>query len=78
MSKMKTSPPDRLRPFAVEQTSHPCIGTGSDHMHGLTKDHDRQRLRALLVDGANSRSSGSADLAYFAALRNRVERKIQT
>ncbi|WP_458836390.1 hypothetical protein [Rhizorhabdus wittichii] len=40
----------------------------------IRKDQDRQRLRRLLLDGAESAPGASVDTAYFDALRERARR----
>lgn len=41
------------------------------------KDHDRQRLRTLLLDGATSPPAQRADARYFQRLRQRVAGAIE-
>ncbi|WP_244959524.1 hypothetical protein [Gluconacetobacter azotocaptans] len=38
----------------------------------IRKDQDRQRLRALLIEGAASPATVPADAGYFERLRERV------
>jgi antitoxin ParD1/3/4 len=48
-------------------------GTSSEYVRELIRrDQDRSRLRALLLDGAESAPSGIADDAYFDSLRAQV------
>lgn len=75
MSTMNISLPDSLKSFVDEQVSGRGYGTSSEYVRELIrKDHDRQRLRALLLEGAASAPSGPADAAWFKRLRDRVRR----
>ena len=48
-------------------------GSASEYVRELIrKDRDRQRLRALLLEGAASPRAGMADADYFDGLRGRV------
>ena len=38
----------------------------------IRRDQDRERLRALLTEGASSRPAREADDAFFAGLRKRA------
>ena len=52
-------------------------GMGGERMAGwelIRDDRDRQRLRNVLLEGAESPSSGVADTAYFETLRAGVRR----
>lgn len=76
MSTMNISLPDALKSFVDEQVSQRGYGTSSEYMRELIrKDQDRQRLRDLLLAGANSRPAPPADGAYFATLRDRARRR---
>lgn len=74
MSTMNISLPESLKSFVDEQVSRCGYGTSSEYVRELIrKDQDRLRLRALLLAGAASSSTGSpADEAYFDSLRHRV------
>jgi antitoxin ParD1/3/4 len=76
MSTMNISLPDTLESFVDEQVSHRGFGTRSEYVRELIrKDQDRLHLRGLLLEGAKSKPSAPADAAYFASLRQRVERR---
>jgi len=76
MGTMNVSLPDSLRSFVDEQVSSRGFGTSSEYVRELIrKDQDRMTLRGLLLAGANSESAAPADAAYFASLRDRVERR---
>jgi len=74
MSTMNISLPDTLKSFVDEQVDQRGYGTSSEYVRELIrKDHDRQQLRKLLLQGASSKSAGPADGAYFTTLRERVQ-----
>lgn len=70
---MNISLPETLKSFVDEQVAGRGYGTSSEYVRELIrKDQDRQRLRRLLLDGAESASGEPADATYFEALRKRV------
>jgi antitoxin ParD1/3/4 len=72
---MNISLPDSLKAYVDEQVAGRGYGTSSEYMRELIrKDQDRQRLRALLLEGAESESAGVADATYFEGLRARVRK----
>jgi antitoxin ParD1/3/4 len=73
MGTMKISLPDALRDFVDEQVAQGGHGTSSEYVRELIRrDQERQRLRALLLEGAESPVSGKSDAGYFEALRART------
>ena len=57
-----------------EQVSTRGYGTSSEYVRELIrKDQDVQKLRSLLLEGANSASGAPADKGYFDDLRARVK-----
>lgn len=73
MSTMNISLPDTLKSFVDEQVSQRGYGTSSEYVRELIrKDQDRQRLRGLLIAGAESMPAVPADDDYFESLRTRV------
>lgn len=75
MTTMNISLPESLKSFVDEQVATRGYGTSSEYVRELIRaDQDRQRLRELLLDGAESPAGGVADDAYFSALKNRVRR----
>ena len=73
MPTMNISLPDSLKTYVDEQVAGRGYGTSSEYMRELIRrDQDRERLRALLLDGAESEPAGVADAAYFERLRARV------
>lgn len=75
MSTMNISLPDALKDFVDEQVASRGYGTSSEYVRELIrKEQDRQRLRALLLDGAGSAPASAANKAYIDGLRKRVRR----
>ena len=73
MSTMNVSLPEALKAFVEDQVSARGYGTSSEYVRELIrKDQDRQRLRALLLEGASSPQAATADADYFDRLRGRV------
>ena len=73
MGTMNISLPDALRDFVDGQVTQGGYGTSSEYVRELIRrDQDRLRLRALLLEGAQSPSSGEADADYFHTLRTRA------
>jgi antitoxin ParD1/3/4 len=73
MTTMNISLPDTLKDFVDEQVTGRGYGSSSEYVRELIrKDQDRQKLRGLLLDGANSPRGAEANKDYFDALRARV------
>ena len=73
MSTMNVSLPDELRAFVDDQVEDGRYGSTSEYVRALIRrDLDRQRLRALLVDGGGSAPGPIAGDEYFAGLRSRL------
>jgi len=76
MGTMNISLPESLKEFVDDQVSQRGYGTTSEYVRELIRhDQDRMRLRALLLDGAESAPAGPADVAFFEALRERARRR---
>lgn len=76
MTTMNISLPDGLKSFVDQQVSSRGYGTSSEYVRELIrKDQDVQRLRGLLLDGANSLAGAPIDSGYFQELRDRVHRR---
>ena len=75
MTTMNVSLPDALKAFVDERVSGGGYGTNSEYVRELIRrDQDRERLRALLLEGAASPPTDPVDDAYFDELRSRVTR----
>jgi antitoxin ParD1/3/4 len=76
MTTMNISLPEGLKSFVDEQVSNRNFGTSSEYVRELIrKDQDRLQLRGLLLKGGDSKPSTVADAAYFAKLRERVNKR---
>lgn len=75
MGTMNISLPESLKSFVNEQVATRGYGTSSECVRELIRrDHDRQRLRGLLLEGAHSSPAALVSGAYFEGLRKRVRR----
>lgn len=75
MGTMNISLPDSLKAFVEERVAEKGYGTSSEYVRELIrKDQDRQQLRNVLLEGAQSAPAGPADAEYFDALRDRIRR----
>ena len=73
MRIMTVSLPDSLKSFVDAQATRCGHRSGSEYVRELIqKNHDQQRLRDLLLNGAGSKPALSADNAYFESLRDRI------
>src|SRR3546814_3927142 len=51
------------------------VGSADDYLRELVqKEHDRQRLRAMILEGANSPLGPVVDDAFFEDLRHKIGR----
>lgn len=74
MGTLKLSLPDTLRDFVDDQAARAGYGTSSQYVCELIRrDQERMRLRAMLLEGAQSAPTGEADAAYFVELRQCVD-----
>ena len=73
MRTMQISLPKSLKSFVDQQVRSRGYSSSSEYVRELIrKDQDRQRLCGLLLEGAESPSSVTADAHYFGQLRDRV------
>ncbi|MYE25433.1 MAG: type II toxin-antitoxin system ParD family antitoxin [Gammaproteobacteria bacterium] len=73
MSTMNISLPDALKEFVDNQVGSLGYSSSGEYMRELIRrERDRQHLRGLLLEGAASPQSATADSGYFDELRNRV------
>jgi len=76
MSTMNISLPDPLKTYVDEQVANRGYGTSSEYVRELIRnDQDRQRLRGLLLAGADSAPAAPADAAYFDGLRETLRQR---
>jgi antitoxin ParD1/3/4 len=70
---MNVSLPEDLKAFVDRQVGGGGYGSTSEFVRDLLRrEQDRQRLRNLLLDGAESESGPAADNVYFESLRERI------
>lgn len=74
MSTMNISLPEELKAFVDQQVGSRGYTSSSEYVRELIRrEQDRERLRALILEGAASPLSGVvADKAYFDGLRARA------
>jgi antitoxin ParD1/3/4 len=73
MSTMNVSLPHELKAFVDDRVNRSGYGSTSEYVRDLIRrDHDRQHLRNLLLDGASSDAGPIAEDAYFSGLRDRI------
>ncbi len=73
MSTMNISLPESLKSFVDEQVFQRGYGTSSEYVRELIrKDQDRQQLRGLLIEGAESDPGAPVTPDYFEALGQQV------
>ena len=76
MSTMTVSLPDSLKDFVDEQVQRRGYGTSSEYIRELIRrDHDRTKMRDLLLEGATSKPGRAFDERYFDVLRQRVRKR---
>lgn len=77
MTTMNISLPDSLKDFVDHQVSTAGYGTSSEYVRELIRrDQDRLKLRTLLLDGAQSKTTGRGDEDYFASLRAGIKKRL--
>lgn len=77
MSTMNISLPDSLKQFADQQVTTAGYDTSSEYVRELIRhDQERTQLRNLLLQGAQSASTGLADEHYFADLRSGIKKQL--
>jgi antitoxin ParD1/3/4 len=78
MTAINISLPGSLMQFAEQQAAAKGYGTASEYVCALIRrEQDRQRLRNLLLAGAESGSAGPADAAYFDRKREAIRRNYE-
>lgn len=77
MTTMNISLPDTLKQFVDQQVATAGYGTSSEYVRELIRrDQERSKLRNLLLEGAQSASSGFADEKYFSGLRSGIKKHL--
>ena len=66
MTRIDLDIPETLKAFVDEQVAARGLGSANDYLRELL---DRERLRALILEGANSPVGPVADDAYFEGLK---------
>ncbi len=75
---MNVSLPDSLKEFVDEQVERRGYGTSSEYIRELIRrDHDKTKLRDLLLEGATSAPGQVLDKNYFDVLRRGVRKQRQ-
>lgn len=75
MSTMNISLPDTLKSFVDDQVAQRGYGTSSEYVRELIrKDQDRLQIRAMLLEGAQSKPGRPVTPDYFEGLRERVRK----
>jgi len=70
MATMNISLPDELKQFIDAQVSEHGYGSSSEYLRDLVrKQRDVEKLRGMLLEGANSGPGRVVDDAFFAELR---------
>jgi len=70
MATMNISLPDALKAFVDEQVADRSYGTSSEYVRELIRrERDREQLRRMLLEGAQSGPGRVVDDAYFDELR---------
>ena len=76
---MNVSLPDSLKEFVDQQVERRGYGTSSEYIRELIRrDHDRTRLRDLLLEGASSPPSKEIGKSYFDVMRRNVRKRVRT
>ncbi|WP_028008586.1 type II toxin-antitoxin system ParD family antitoxin [Solimonas flava] len=76
MATMNISLPDELKAFIDEQVAEHAYGSTSEYLRDLIrKQRDIEKLRGMLLEGANSGSGRLADDAFFEEMRERARQR---
>jgi antitoxin ParD1/3/4 len=75
MSTMNVSLPDSLKEFVDEQVERRGYGTSSEYIRELIRrDHDRTKLRDMLLEGGASPPGKEVGRGYFDVLRRDIRK----
>jgi antitoxin ParD1/3/4 len=73
MTTMNISLPESLKAFVDEQVAGQGYGSSSEYVRELIRrERDRQRLRALVLEGLESGPGEIVDEAFFDDLRDSI------
>ena len=76
MSTMNISLPDELKVFVDQQVGSRGYASSSEYVRELLRrEHDKEKLRALILEGVASGRGVLADKAYFDGLRQRARQQ---
>jgi antitoxin ParD1/3/4 len=77
MATMNISLPDELKDFIDAQVAENSFMSSSEYIRSLVrKEHAVAKLRAMILEGANSPIVAVADEAYFESKRERIRRAV--
>ncbi|MEO6075372.1 MAG: type II toxin-antitoxin system ParD family antitoxin [Dokdonella sp.] len=78
MATMNISLPDELKGFVDEQVTEHGYSSSSEYLRELIrKERDVAKLRAMLLEGANSGPGDIADEEFFTELRLIAKGEVQ-
>lgn len=78
MATMNISLPDDLKSFVDAQVAEHAYGSTSEYLRDLIrKQRDIEKLRGMLLEGANSGAGRIVDEAFFAELRDIAKGRTQ-
>jgi antitoxin ParD1/3/4 len=73
MATMNISLPDELKQFVDQQVAEHAYGSSSEYLRELIrKQRDVEKLRGLLLDGANSGPATAMEPDFFDTMRKRA------
>lgn len=79
MTSMNISLTAELKSFVDQQVGERGFSTSSEYIRALIRqERERETLRALLLEGANSPVAGPMDDDYFDSLRQDIRARSKT
>ncbi len=77
MATMNISLPDELKQFVDQQVAEHAYGSSSEYLRELIrKQRDVEKLRGLLLDGANSGPATAMEPEFFDKMRKRARDRV--
>ncbi len=74
MATMNISLPDELKQFVDQQVAEHAYGSSSEYLRELIrKQRDVEKLRGVLLDGANSGPATAMEPDFFDKMRKRAQ-----